>query len=118
MFGGLSRQKIDATTTKGQEGIRRTIDEVSDTDSEEEFSRSDGEYVPSKHSDNDEVDAVSSSKLIDGNSDTSSSNDESDSPTNVTVYSALSGCNWQENPPPHTSVAQYSDTKTWSHNIQ
>jgi hypothetical protein len=89
MFGGLSRQKMDATTAKGQEGIHREIDEVSNTDSEEKFSRSDEEYVPSEHSDNDEVDAVSGSKLNDGNSDTSSSSDERDLLTNVTVYQVV-----------------------------
>jgi hypothetical protein len=122
MFGGPSRQKMDATTAKGQEGILRAVDEDSDTDSKEEFSRSDGEYVLSEHSDNDEVDAVSASELRDGNNDTLSSSDESDSLTNVTVYSAPSGHTWQENPPPFTrrlrSAAQYSDTQTWSHNIQ
>jgi hypothetical protein len=61
---------MNATTAKGQEGIRRTTDEVSDTDSEEEFSRSDRGYVPSEHSDNDEVDAASASELSDGNNDT------------------------------------------------
>jgi hypothetical protein len=94
VWGGLSRQKMDATTDKGQEGICKAIDEVSNTDSEEEFSRSDREYVPSEHSDNDEVDAVSTSELSDGNNDTSSSSDEGDSLTNVTVYSAPSGRNW------------------------
>jgi hypothetical protein len=52
MFGAYLSKKMDVTTAKGQEGILRVNDEVIDTDSEKEFSRSDGEYVPSEHSDN------------------------------------------------------------------
>jgi hypothetical protein len=78
--------------------------------------------VPSEHSYNDEVNTVISSKLSDGNNDTLSSSDESNSPKNVTVYSAPSGCNWQENPPPltrhlrHNIVTQQPGLTTYSDN--
>jgi hypothetical protein len=96
---------MDPTTDEGQEHTRRALNGIlSVADSKSELMRSsEGEFVPSEHSDSD-------CERSESDNEPECSSDVSDSSDNNIVYSARSRRNWHISGTP--GLTRYSDKTT------